>query len=85
MNKIIRQAGFSAVEVILVVAVLALAGFIGWRVYEQNKSVDSESSTQEASDKPIEKAEDLDAEVEELNGQDIDEQPNTSEIDAAIE
>lgn len=35
MNKLAKQAGIGAVEVILILAVLGLAGFIGWRVYEQ--------------------------------------------------
>ena len=84
MNKLAKQAGLGAVEIVLILAVLGLAGFIGWRVYEQNKPVESESSTQ-ADDTPIDKAEDLDSEVDDLNSQDIDEQLDTSEIDAALE
>jgi hypothetical protein len=84
MNKIIKQAGFSVVEAVLILAVVGLLGFIGWRVYDQNKSSDSSPQT-ETSDTPIERAEDLDAEVDELNNQNIDEQMDTSEIDSTIE
>jgi hypothetical protein len=85
MNNKLKQAGFGVVEFILVVAVLSLAGFIGWRVYDQNKPVDSDTTQTESSDTPIERAEDLDAEVDALNDQDIDEELDTSEIDSTLE
>jgi predicted negative regulator of RcsB-dependent stress response len=85
MNKQIKQAGFSAVEFILVIAVLGLLGFIGWRVYDANKPVENDTTQTEVSDEPIEKAEDLEAEADALNNQNIDEELDTSEIDAALE
>lgn len=81
MNKS-NQAGFSVLGVVLVLAVLGLFGFIGWRVYEANKPVDS---SPESSNQAIEKAEDLDDTVDELNNQDIDAALDTSEIDSALE
>jgi hypothetical protein len=83
MNKTIKQAGFGAVEVILFIAVLGLAGFVGYRVYDQNKTDKAAETAQ--TETPIEKAEDLDAEVTELNSQDIDEKLDTSEIDENLE
>ncbi len=84
MNKLHKnQNGFSIFESLLIVAVLALFGFIGWRVYQANKSVESTDTT--TSQKPIEKAEDLDRTVDELNSQDIDKELDTSELDSALE
>ena len=84
MSKLTRQAGFGVVEIILVLAVLGLIGFVGWRLYDQNKA-DTMTEQTNSSDTPIEKAEDLDAEVDELNSQDIDESLDTTEIDAALQ
>jgi predicted negative regulator of RcsB-dependent stress response len=86
MNKLLKQAGFGAVEAILLLAVVGVLGFIGWRVYDQNKNADTPATTtQNNTTTPIESAEDLDSEVDELNSQNIDEQLDTSEIDAALE
>ncbi|MDQ3065156.1 MAG: hypothetical protein M3Q36_02700 [bacterium] len=83
MNKLFKhEDGFSLVEGVLILAVLTLFGFIGWRVYQSNKSVESDSTT---SQQTIEKAEDLDKTVDELDAQDIDKQLDTSELDAALE
>lgn len=37
MNKHKRQLGFGAVEVILILIIIGLVGFVGWRVYEAQK------------------------------------------------
>lgn len=83
LNK--NQAGFSAVEAILILAVLGLVGFIGWRIYDANQADNTETTTtQQSTATPIEKAEDLDKTTTELNSEDIDAQLDTSEIDAAL-
>lgn len=88
MKSIKSQAGMGVVEVILVLSVLGLAGFIGWRVYEANKSEpvsSSQNQTSEDNVPAIQRAEDLDTAVDTLNSQDIDGQLDTSEMDEALE
>ncbi len=87
MKSLRTQAGFGVVEVILVLAVLGLVGFVGWRLYDQNKSETTNGGTSQQAEEatPIENAEDLDSAAAELNSQDIDEQLDTSELDAALE
>ncbi len=82
-NKQNLQAGFGAVMVLLVLVALGLVGFIGWRVYEMNKPVDSESTTVTGND-AIDSAEDLDDAKDEVNSQDIDAELDTSDIDATL-
>jgi cytoskeletal protein RodZ len=84
MSNKLKQAGFGSLTLILVLVVAGLIGFIGWRVYEQNKSVAPATET-ENTNTPIENAEDLDAEADALNSQDIDEQLDTAEIDETIQ
>ena len=88
MNKLAKQNGFSAVELILVLAVVGLLGFIGWRVYEQNRSIPeapAAANTESTEEVPaVESAEDLDKAVDTLNDQDIDSELETSEIDEAL-
>ena len=82
MRKLRHEGGFSPVEAILIVAVLGLFGFIGWRVYQANQTKEADPVV---SSPAIEKAEDLDETVDELNSQDIDAELDTSEIDSALE
>lgn len=82
-NKSNLQHGFSAAMVVLALAALGLVGYIGWRVYEMNKPVDSDSSTVTGND-AIDSAEDLDEANDELNSQDIDAELETSDIDATL-
>lgn len=44
------SAGFGAVEMILVVVLVTVVGFVGFRVYEANSEV---NKAQEAANKPI--------------------------------
>jgi hypothetical protein len=39
-----KQNGFGVVEVILILVVIGIIGFTGWRVYEANKEVENLSS-----------------------------------------
>lgn len=82
-NKSNLQHGFSVAMVVLALAALGLVGYIGWRVYEMNKPVDSDSSTVTGND-AIDSAEDLDEANDELNSQDIDAELETSDIDATL-
>ena len=47
-----NQKGFSVVEILVVIVVVALLGFVGWRVYDnqQNNSDDNASSTTPAAE-----------------------------------
>jgi Tfp pilus assembly protein PilE len=47
MNKQKYQSGFGAVEIIVIIAVVAVLGFVGWRVYES-----SQTKTQPAENQP---------------------------------
>ena len=65
------------------IVIVGILAFAGWRVYTATR--DDDASQNQQTSGAIESAEDLDATVDELNGQDIDEQLNTSELDAVIE
>lgn len=84
LNK--NHYGFGAVEVILILAVLGLVGFLGWRLYEANKAPEVETANSTTSDDvpAIEKAEDLDAAADTMHNQKIDEALDTSEMDEAL-
>lgn len=57
----VRNKGFSIVEVLIIVLVLALIGFIGWKVWDSTNNPPStdETTTQQAP-KEIKTEEDLD-------------------------
>ena len=57
-----RNKGFSIVEVLLIVLVLALAGFLSWKVWDvMNTPKSSDQTTQQQStDDEVKSAEDLD-------------------------
>ena len=82
-NKPNLQGGFSAAMVILVLVALGVVGYIGWKVYDANKPVESDSSTTTESDE-IQSSDDLEATSDELNSHDIDAELDTSEIDATL-
>jgi predicted negative regulator of RcsB-dependent stress response len=88
-NKL-NQKGFSAVEAILLVLVVALLVFVGWR-YWDSQQVDEqpESATIEQQDQneppEINSQEDLQESEDFLLEQDIDGELDTSEIDEALE
>ncbi len=43
----LNQKGFSAIEILIVIIVITLVGFVGWRVYDSNKDEGSSSATQQ--------------------------------------
>lgn len=79
----LNQAGFGILGVLLVIIIVAILAFAGWRVYTATR--DDEVSQDQQTSSEIENAEDLDTTVNELNNQDIDEKLNTSELDAVLE
>lgn len=79
----LNRAGFGVLGVLLVIVVMGILAFAGWRVYTATR--DDDTSQNQQTSGAIENAEDLDTTVDDLNGQDIDEQLNTSELDAVLE
>lgn len=77
-----RQDGFTLIEGLIVVAVVALLAFAGWRLYEARVSEQTDVATEEYP--AVESQEDL-SEVESfLMETDIDEELDTSELDQVI-
>lgn len=82
-----KQLGFSAVEVIIVIVVLALVGLIGYTVLNRQDNTDTNNpaSEQRADDEesaPIENVEDLNKAEQELNDVNFDDL-DTTELDSA--
>ena len=88
MNKpTVKQSGFSVVEVIIVVAVLALIGFLGWRLMtgqSESTKTSSNDNTQQTEAPAVKSKDDLKDAEEYLSNKDIDNTLDTSEIDAAL-
>lgn len=88
MNKLrTSQKGFSLIEIVLVVAVLAIIGFLGWRMMSaQQGATDTNSSKTDTEEKAPVVNDDSDLKEAEdfLNDKDIDNTLNTDEIDAAL-
>lgn len=95
LTKNSRQNGFSIVEAVIVVGVLALVVFIGWRAYEANQAKEDMNAQTAAplvtnpngsqSELPqVAKKEDLQAAAAFLNDASIDKDLDTSEIDAVL-
>jgi hypothetical protein len=83
MNKL-NQRGFSAVEAILILVIVGALGFIGWRVYDMQADKSNDSSQASDNDRPLDSVDDLDSEADELNSQDIDQELETSDLDASL-
>lgn len=79
----LNRAGFGVLGVLLVIAIMGILAFAGWRVYTASR--EGEASQDQQTSGAIDNAEELDATVDELNSQDIDEKLNTSELDASLE
>ena len=77
-----KQHGFSAVEVILVIVVIALLAFVAWSFFDA-RSEDNDTA-QQASEQQIENSEDL-ADAEDLLLEtDIDGELDTEELDESL-
>jgi prepilin-type N-terminal cleavage/methylation domain-containing protein len=82
-----HQRGFSVVEIIIVVVVLGLIGFIGWRLYDstKNKSTDMTQTDETSLRAPeVKNNEDLQKAEDFVNNIDLDTTLNTSEIDSSL-
>jgi predicted negative regulator of RcsB-dependent stress response len=89
-NQAVNQKGFSAVEALLLVLVIALLVFVGWRYwYSQQVDQQPEPAAIEQQDQneppEINSQEDLQQSEDFLLEQDIDGELDTSEIDSALE
>lgn len=84
-----RQDGFTAIELVLIVATVAIIAFVGWRIYDtytaQNQTGQAPPVQTQEEDSRIENAEDLAEAEESLNEADIEEELDTGEIDATLE
>lgn len=82
------QSGFSLIEGILIIALVALVGFLGWIFYQNTQQpapqTDTKTSQENSSVPAVNNSSDLKAAEEHTQGTDIDKQLDTSEIDAAL-
>ncbi|MBA2279048.1 hypothetical protein H0V99_01220 [Candidatus Saccharibacteria bacterium] len=80
-----KQSGFAAIEALVIVLVVGVLAFAGWKVYDsRNNSAPATTASNSDSTPAVQKADDLDAANDYLNDQDIDSKLDTSEIDAAL-
>jgi len=83
-----KQSGFGMVGLLIVLVMVTLVIFAGWKVYESNSNKDDIDSNSlqrtDSNNEPIRNQEDLNKASEDLNGQDIDAELDTGEIDAAL-
>ncbi|CAN5663182.1 hypothetical protein BH23PAT1_BH23PAT1_2750 [soil metagenome] len=82
-----NQEGFSAVAGLLVIVVLALIGFAGWRVLgnqEANNTEQTTSSEQQNDAPEVNDEQDLEEAENYLDDQDIDGELDTSDIDQSL-
>ena len=57
MKKLTDQSGFSAVEVVLVMVIVAIVGGVGYYVYHaNNKTLDSYNAASESASQPVVKS-----------------------------
>ena len=86
----LNNRGFSAIEGIAILVIVAIIGFVGWKVYssQDQGSTDAPQITEQQSDAEqapdVNSSEDLEQAEDYLNEQNIDEQLDTSEIDEAL-
>lgn len=77
-----RQDGFTLIEGLIIVAVVALLAFAGWRLYEARVDEQADVATEEYP--AVESQEDLGEAENFLMDTDIDDELDTSELDKAI-
>lgn len=89
-----NQRGFGAIEAVLIIVVVALVAFIGWRLYaaysNDQAPAAEQSSTQTSdaasSDVPeVNNSGDLEDAEQYLKGSDVNAKLDTSELEAALQ
>lgn len=91
-----EQRGFGVVEIILIVVIIGVLGFIAWRVYdsgmlggenEPKNSQQKEPAEQTKTEEPpeVNNEEDLQKAEQYLKDTDVEGETNTSEMDAALQ
>lgn len=83
--KKLTQNGFGLVPVLLIVVVVGLVAFAGYRVLNKDTSVADSTSQQAAAPDSIQNAEDLDAASKALDETSVDEGMNADQLDSDIE
>jgi prepilin-type N-terminal cleavage/methylation domain-containing protein len=80
------QSGFTIIEVVLVVVVLAIIGFLGWRFLSSQVTTDktNDESSQQQEPPIVKSSDDLKSAEDFLNDTEIENTLDTSEIDAAL-
>lgn len=88
MKIINNNSGFSLIPVLLLIAIVAITGFVGWRVYDTQKTSDNSSlstpTTSQASEQPINTKADIDKEQNTLDSSNIDSDLDTTTISQDI-
>lgn len=83
-----KNKGFAVVEILIVVAVIALIGFLGWTFYNKQLVGDTPSTVNTSAEgvmPEVSNDADLQSAENALEGIDIDSAVDTSDIDASLE
>lgn len=78
-----NQSGFSVIEILIVIAVLVVIGFVGWRFISTKQQADNGTSQSQQAPE-VNNSDDLKEAEEFVEGTDVDGQLDTSEIDSAL-
>lgn len=81
--KKLNERGLGVIVIVMVIGVFGIICLAGWQVYS-TQSKDSQANNETV--KPvIQKADDLDKQVDNVNAHDIDKELDTSDIDASLQ
>ena len=85
MKTINNNSGFSIIPVLLLVVVVAIAGFVGWRVYDtqnttKNNTNLSTPATKQSTEQPIKSKADLEKDQSALDSSNVDGDLDTTAI-----
>jgi|GEM_PF-2555905 competence protein ComGC len=84
MRSKLNKHGFAFVELLLIVAIIALAGFFVVTIMNRDDTVNTDQTTTEQTPE-VNNSEDLNEAEQFLDNTDIDSELDTSEIDQALE
>lgn len=68
----LNQKGFSAVEILIVIVVITLVGFVGWRVYDSNQDSEDASTSEQITEETNTQSEDEVSQRDEAETQESD-------------